>query len=73
MTWSEAVKKLHEVTAGRRYTMGSGYDYPLPFAAFYLDAISGEGTGFRVCTTKDGRLESLVAVIEVIQGESPRK
>jgi hypothetical protein len=47
--------KLQEIVKGEDYTLGSGYDYPRPFAVFYLDAWSGEGMGNLVLAV-DGNL-----------------
>jgi len=63
--WPEAGKKLEEIVGGQEWTLGSGYDYPKPYAVFYMDAWSGEGIGYRVWTTQGKRLHRLIAYINI--------
>ena len=64
--WPVAYFALQEVVGDQHCTLGTGYAYPQPFAAFYKDALSGEGQGYLVWTTKDGKLDALVADITIV-------
>lgn len=66
--WAAANFKLMELTGGL-HTTGVGNRYPLPFAAFYLDAQSGEGTGYALHRGDEGR-GALVCYIYI--GERPQ-
>lgn len=63
--WTEATKVLETVVDGRQHTLGTGYDYPLPLAVFTKDAWSGEGMGYVVWETKNGRPSTVVASISI--------
>ena len=67
-TWQEANERLQQILGTTGALLGSGSSYPAPFAYFYKDALSGDGMGYRVYTTKEKHLDRLIATIEITGG-----
>jgi hypothetical protein len=62
-SWAEARTALDGVTQGAARTLGTGDNYPCPFAVFYAEY---GPNGYEVWGTKNGMLDRLVVSILII-------
>lgn len=71
-SWEEAQKLVRSLAQDGSIALGAGNSYPEDYTIHYLDALSGEGMGYRLWRNEDGRHVELMATIYIGLSQSPQ-